>query len=101
MGCFLEKQSVLRSEKFRVILDVIDRVGHALSQASNLSDGERLKAWVEILEWGVKELPEGYEKTYIPLDTIVDPQLNPPLYGAVCALRGEVWDTILTETRNS
>lgn len=50
-------------EKYKAFLEVIDRVGVGLAKGTDLEEGEPLKEWVAFLEWGVKLLPEGYEKT--------------------------------------
>ena len=51
------------AEKYEAIKDVVDRVGYGLARDDHLTDDEKLKEWVAILEWAVKMLPEGYEQT--------------------------------------
>lgn len=50
------------AEKCEVIKQVIDDVGCALATDGTLSDEQKLAEWVDILNWGVEVLPEGYEK---------------------------------------
>lgn len=63
------------AEKYKAIKDMVDCVGYSLANNTEFSPDKKLKEWIEILEWAVKVLPEGYEKTReIFIDALANPR---------------------------
>ena len=44
-------------ETYETIKTVIDNVGHELATDMEMPTAEKLDKWVEILKWGLEELP--------------------------------------------
>lgn len=91
MGIFLmEKSKTTDIQRYHAILSLIDGVGVGLANETHLTDAEKLSEWVEILEWGIKELPEGYEKTVKTREFLLEAIATPHCQDFMPALTQEL-----------